>query len=87
MVGEHISDPEPDIAYHGWQGDMSLAFWDMKREDLYNALVAVTNEATGEKTFSPKEARSIVEKISDAHIEHISKNYESPEEWAEYFSM
>ena len=59
----------------------------MKREDLYNALVAVTNEATGEKTFSPKEARSIVEKISDAHIEHISKNYESPEEWAEYMCM
>ena len=26
LVGEHISDPEPDHACHGWQGDMSLAF-------------------------------------------------------------
>ena len=26
LVGEHISDPEPNHACHGWQGDMSLAF-------------------------------------------------------------
>ena len=59
----------------------------MTKDDLYNALVAVTNEATGENAFSEKEARAIIDKMSVDHIEHISNIYESPEEWADYMCM
>jgi hypothetical protein len=59
----------------------------MTKDDLYNALVSVTNEVTGEKAFSEKEARAIVDKMTVAHIKHISNIYESPEEWAEYMCM
>ena len=59
----------------------------MTKEDLYNALVAVTNEATGEKAYSEKEAKAIIDKMSDDHLKHISNIYESPEEWADYMCM
>ena len=59
----------------------------MTKDELYKALVAVTNEATGEKAYSEKEARDIIDKMSVDHIEHISNIYESPEEWAEYMCM
>jgi hypothetical protein len=59
----------------------------MTKDELYNALVAVTNEVTGEKAYSEKEARAIIDKMSDAHLKHISNIYESPEEWADYMCM
>lgn len=59
----------------------------MTKDELYNALVAVKNEVTGEKAYSEKEARDIIDKMSVDHIEHISNIYESPEEWADYMCM
>ena len=57
------------------------------KDELYNALVAVTNEATGEKAYSEKDARDIIDKMSVDHIEHICNIYDSPEEWADYMCM
>ena len=59
----------------------------MTRDDLYKALIAVENEVTGERTYSESEARSLVDGMSDEYVAHVSEKYDSPEEWAEYYTM
>ena len=59
----------------------------MTKEDLYKALIAVKNEATGEPVYSETEARVVIDKMDDSYLEAVNKTYDSPTEWADYYTM
>lgn len=59
----------------------------MVKEDLYKALIAARNGNTGELLYSESEARKIIDNMSDEHVEHISKTYDSADEWVDFLTM
>lgn len=59
----------------------------MTKEDLFKALIAVKNEATGEAAYNEAEARAVIDKMDDSYLEYVNKTYDSPTEWAEYYTM
>ncbi len=59
----------------------------MTKEGLYKALIAVKNEATGESVYSETEARAVIDKMDDNYLEYVNKTYDSPTEWADYYTM
>jgi hypothetical protein len=57
------------------------------KEDLYKALIAVKNEATGEQVYSEEEARNLIEKMDEDYISYVNSAYKDAEEWADYYCM
>lgn len=57
------------------------------KEDLYNALISVKNEATGEQVFSKEEARNLIENMDEGYISYVSSAYKNAAEWADYYCM
>ena len=58
----------------------------MTREELITALAAVDDEVTGKKAYGEK-AREVVDGLSDDYIAFVNRTFNSPKEWAEYFTM
>ena len=59
----------------------------IKKEDLYKALIAVKNEATGELAFSEEESRNLIDKMDEDYISYVNSAYKNAEEWADYYCM
>lgn len=57
------------------------------KEDLYKALIAVKNEATGELVYSEVEARSLIDKMDEDYVSYVNSAYKDAEEWADYYCM
>lgn len=59
----------------------------MTKDDLYEALVAVKNEDTGEAAYSAAEARAVIDKMDDDYLKYVNKTFDSSTEWADYYTM
>ena len=59
----------------------------MTKDDLYKALIAVKNEDTGEAAYSEAEARKVIDTMDDSYLEYVNKTFDSPTEWADYYTM
>lgn len=59
----------------------------MTKDDLYKALVAVKNEDTGVAAYSEAEAREVIDKMDDSYLDYVNKTFDSPTEWADYYTM
>ncbi len=57
------------------------------RDDLYKALIAAKNEATGELVYNEEEARNLIGKMDDEYILHLNRTYKDAEEWLDYYCM
>ena len=57
------------------------------KDDLYKALIAAKNEATGELVYKEEEVRTLIDKMDEDYISYVNRTYKDAEEWVDYYCM